>query len=171
MLNLIPVDLQETRFRIEGLSKITKIRGADKHETISKNVVEMSQNPWKIGPGTQQKTMLKNRAQKTRKISKNDSQISLQRWGDIKGKPSGAPLVAQTAFVIRKWAPNAPKVPSRIEKWAKNNTKELSELENELHKWTFFGSRRKWTPNVDPFRIQARRTARSAYNYSFIGSR
>ena len=30
VLNLIPLDLQETRFRIEGLSKITKTRGADK---------------------------------------------------------------------------------------------------------------------------------------------
>ena len=30
VLNLIPLDLQETRFRMEGLSKITKTRGADK---------------------------------------------------------------------------------------------------------------------------------------------
>ena len=32
VLNLIPLDLQETRF--EGLSKITKTRGADKSKTI-----------------------------------------------------------------------------------------------------------------------------------------
>ena len=30
VLNLFPSDLQETRFRMEGLSKITKTRGADK---------------------------------------------------------------------------------------------------------------------------------------------
>ena len=31
VLNLTPLDLQETRFRMEGLSKITKTRGADKY--------------------------------------------------------------------------------------------------------------------------------------------
>ena len=41
VLNLTPLDLQETRFRMEGLSKITKIRGADKSKTIQKNGVEM----------------------------------------------------------------------------------------------------------------------------------
>ena len=30
VLNLLPLDLQETRFRMERLSKITKTRGADK---------------------------------------------------------------------------------------------------------------------------------------------
>ena len=30
VLNLIPLDLQETRFRMEMLSKITETRGADK---------------------------------------------------------------------------------------------------------------------------------------------
>ena len=41
VLNLIPLDLQETRFRIEELSKITKTRGADKYTKISKHGVEM----------------------------------------------------------------------------------------------------------------------------------
>ena len=41
LLKLIPLDLQETRFRMEGLSKITKTRGADKNNKISKNGVEM----------------------------------------------------------------------------------------------------------------------------------
>ena len=41
VLNLIPLDLQETRFRIERLSKITKTRGAGKYKQISKNCVEM----------------------------------------------------------------------------------------------------------------------------------
>ena len=38
VLNLTPLDLQETRFRMEGLSKTTKIRGADKYENIQKKV-------------------------------------------------------------------------------------------------------------------------------------
>ena len=41
VLNLIPLDLQETRFRMERLSKITKARGADKYKKISKHCVEM----------------------------------------------------------------------------------------------------------------------------------
>ena len=40
MLNLIPLDLQETRFRMEGLSTITKTRGADKSKKYKKNVSE-----------------------------------------------------------------------------------------------------------------------------------
>ena len=39
--NLRPSDLQETRFRMEALSKITKTRGADKYKQISKKYVEM----------------------------------------------------------------------------------------------------------------------------------
>ena len=38
VLNLTPLDLQETRFRVEGLSKITKTRSADKYKQIQKNV-------------------------------------------------------------------------------------------------------------------------------------
>ena len=36
VLNLIPLDLQETRFRMQGLSKITKTRGADKYKKYKK---------------------------------------------------------------------------------------------------------------------------------------
>ena len=39
--NLTPLDLQETRFRMEWLSKTTKTRGADKYLKISKNGIEM----------------------------------------------------------------------------------------------------------------------------------
>ena len=42
VLNLTPLDLQETRFRMEGLSKITKTRGADKSKQIQKNGVKWS---------------------------------------------------------------------------------------------------------------------------------
>ena len=50
VLNLIPLDLQETRFRMEGLSKITKTRGADKSKTIQKNGVEMKPKSMKNRP-------------------------------------------------------------------------------------------------------------------------
>jgi len=41
VLNLTSLDLQETRFRMEWLSKITKTRGADKS---NKNTKEMCRN-------------------------------------------------------------------------------------------------------------------------------
>ena len=50
VLNLIPLDLQETRFRMEGLSKITKTRGADKSKQIQKKCVEMKPTSMKIRP-------------------------------------------------------------------------------------------------------------------------
>ena len=59
VLNLIPSDLQETRFRLERLSKITKTRGEDKYKQISKNCVEMKS------------TSMKNRL---RNSSKNEAQ-------------------------------------------------------------------------------------------------
>ena len=40
-----------------------------------KIVSKWSQNPWEIGPGTQQKTMLKSRAPKIKKYSKHDSKM------------------------------------------------------------------------------------------------
>ena len=36
VLNLIPLDLQETRVRMEWLSKITKIKGAEKYIKYNK---------------------------------------------------------------------------------------------------------------------------------------
>ena len=50
VLNLIPLDLQETRFRMEGLSKITKTRGADKSKTMPKYCVEMKLKSMKNRP-------------------------------------------------------------------------------------------------------------------------
>ena len=55
----------------------------------------------------------------------------------------GAPLVVQTVFVIKKWAPSAAKVLPRLEKLAKNYTKEIPECENELQKSTLFGAKQK----------------------------
>ena len=39
--HLIPLDLQETRFRMERLSKLTQTSGADKYKQISNKCVEM----------------------------------------------------------------------------------------------------------------------------------
>ena len=50
VLNVLPLDLQETRFRMERLSKITKTRGADKSKTIQKNGVEMKPKSMKNRP-------------------------------------------------------------------------------------------------------------------------
>ena len=50
VLNVTPSDLQETRFRMEGLSKITKTRGADKSKTIQQNGVEMKPKSMKNRP-------------------------------------------------------------------------------------------------------------------------
>ena len=44
VLNLIPLDLQETRFRMEWLSKITKTRGADKSKKYNQMVLKWNQN-------------------------------------------------------------------------------------------------------------------------------
>ena len=41
VLILEPSDLQKSCFRMEGLQKITKTRGADKYENIPKTSVEM----------------------------------------------------------------------------------------------------------------------------------
>ena len=45
--NLTPLDLQETRFRMEWLSKITKTRGADKYNKIRTNGIEMESTSMK----------------------------------------------------------------------------------------------------------------------------
>ena len=94
--------------------------------------------------------MLKNRAQQIKKNShmgpKNDT--------ILRGFPLGAPLVVQTAFVIKKWAPSAPKSAPK---------------DRESQKW-FPRIPRLWkrAPNVKPFRSLARRTAlttRSGFHY------
>ena len=50
VLNLTPLDLQETRFRVEGLSKTTKTRGADKYNKIQTNGVELEPKSMKHRP-------------------------------------------------------------------------------------------------------------------------
>ena len=74
MLNLTRLDLQETRFRMERLSKTTQIRGADK-----KNIKERCRNEVKIHekPASEpnKKQCLKTELKKT-----NKSQKLTQEW-------------------------------------------------------------------------------------------
>ena len=48
--NSTPLDLQETRFRVEGLPKITKARGADNYKYIAKNGAGMKPQSMKHRP-------------------------------------------------------------------------------------------------------------------------
>ena len=50
VLILEPSDLQKTCFRMEGLQKNTKTRGADKYENIPKTSVEMKAKSMKKQP-------------------------------------------------------------------------------------------------------------------------
>ena len=64
---------------MEELSKITKTRGADKSKTIQKNGVEMKPQSMKIRLQNSTKKMLKNRAQKTEKITKTDPKMAPEK--------------------------------------------------------------------------------------------
>ena len=97
-----------------------------------------------------QKRCLKTELKKPKK-SQNMTPTWLQKNEGILGEmPIGAPLVVQTVFVMKKWAPSPAKVLPRLEKWAKNDTKEPPECENEPQKSTPFGAKRKWAPKVNP---------------------
>ena len=50
VLNLARLDLQEMRFRMEWLSQITKIRGADKYKQISKKCIDVKPTSMKNQP-------------------------------------------------------------------------------------------------------------------------
>ena len=71
-------------------------------------VSKWSQNPWNIGPGPQQKTMLKNGATKINNIPKMTSKLDPKRDSILRVLLLVAPLVAQTAFVIKKCSKNGP---------------------------------------------------------------
>ena len=71
VLNLIPLDLQETRFRMEWLSKITKTRGADKYDKKSKICVEMKPKSMKNRLRNATKNEAKKKSPRNQKILKN----------------------------------------------------------------------------------------------------
>ena len=68
--NLRPSDLQETRFRMERLSKSTKTRGADKCKQISKNGVEIKPTSMKNWLRNATKNEAKTQSPKNQKILK-----------------------------------------------------------------------------------------------------
>ena len=68
VLNLLPLDLQETRFRMEGLSKITKTRGADKYNKISNNCAGMKPKSMKNRSRNSTKNEAQTQSSKNRKI-------------------------------------------------------------------------------------------------------
>ena len=123
---------------------------------------EWSQNPWKIGPGTQQKTKLKNRAPKIEKYSKNDPEMVPKEWLFIRGFASGGAFGGSNRFCDEKVGPQRSQSAPKNEKWAKITEKwtkhepkmapkrapsekmsaksrPFSEpSENELQKWTLW---------------------------------
>ena len=89
-----------------------------------------SQHPWKIGLRTQQKTMLKNRAQKTEKIRKNDAKMAPKKWHLFGGNPYWGAFGGPNRFCDEKVGPqrsqSAPKnekLAKMTEKWAKHEPK------------------------------------------------
>ena len=82
-----------------------------------------TQNPWKVGPGSQQKTMLKNRAQKTEKKSKNDSKMDPKKWGDFRGNASWGAVGGPNRFCDEKVGPRRSQSAPKNETWAKMTEK------------------------------------------------
>ena len=68
LLKLRPLDLQETRFRMEGLSKITKTRGANKYKQISKNGAEIKPKSMENRARNSAKNEAKKESPKNQKI-------------------------------------------------------------------------------------------------------
>ena len=155
-------------FEWNGCQKSLKPEVPTSTTKYQKIVSKWSQSPGKIGPGTQQKTMLKNRVPKIKKYSKNDSKMAPKKWGDFGGNAYWDAFGGPSRFCDEKVGPQrcqrAPKARKMSQKWHKRAPRV----------W-------KWAPKVDPFRsqaktrsksgpfgIQARRTARSALNNSSI---
>ena len=113
-----------------------------------KMVSKWSQNPWKIGPGTQQKTKLKNRASKIKKYSKNDPKMDPKKWRHFGGNPSWRTFGGPNRFCDQKVGPqccqSAPKTRKMSQKWHKRAPR-----------------MRKWARKVDPFRSQAKMSSKS----------
>ena len=60
-----------------------------------------------------QKRCLKTELKKPNKLTKNRPKMAPKNEGILGEMPIGAPLVVQTVFVMKKWAPSAPKVRPR----------------------------------------------------------
>ena len=76
VLNLIPLDLQETRFRMEKLSKTTKIRGADKYEKYKKWCRNEAEIHEKSASELNKKRCLKTKLKHRNNHQQNDSKMA-----------------------------------------------------------------------------------------------
>ena len=83
-------------------------------------VSKLSRNPWKNGPGTQQKMMLKNRCQQIKKYSKNDLEMVPKELVFIRGFASGGAFGGSNRFCDQKVGPqrsqSAPKARKMTQK-------------------------------------------------------
>ena len=84
--------------------------------------------------------MLKNKAQKIKKYSENDSQLGPKELGDFGGSACWGALVGPNLFWTLKWVPSAAKVLPMIDKLIKNYTKEPQDCEKELQQSSLFGA-------------------------------
>ena len=114
-------------------------------------VPKWSQNPWKIGPGTQQKTKLKNRWQQIKKYSKNDPQFGPKRWLYFGGGASWGTFGRPNRFWASNVAPQGSQSASNDRKINQKWPQRAPRLRKRASKFKLFGN-------------LARRTARSAYN-------
>jgi hypothetical protein len=99
-------------------------------------------NLWKMDPGAQQKTMLKNRPQQIDKCSKNDSQFVSKKWAHFRGGASWGTFGGPIHFLTLKMGPSAPKVLPMIQNWPKNDAKEPQDCEKELQKTSLSGPKK-----------------------------
>ena len=148
VLNLVLSDLQETRFRMEKLSKNTKTKGADKYKNKSKNCVEMNPKSMKNRFQNSTKTKLKNRHSKIKKYSKNNSKMDPKKWPDFGGNPSWRTCGGPHRFCDRKVGPQRCQSAPKARK-----------VSQKLHKRAPLV--RKRAPKVDPFRSQTKMRSKS----------
>ena len=87
-----------------------------KYQTI---LSKWSQNPWKIGPRTQQKTKLKNRAQKTEKFLKNHSKMAPKKCRNFGGNAHWDAFGGPNRFCDEKVGPQRSQSAPKNETWAK----------------------------------------------------
>ena len=106
--NVMPLDLQETCFRMEWSQTITKTRGADKSQKqLTKCVKIQPQSMQNRSRSSTKNDALKQMPNKTQKVN--------IYWGKCLLEHLWSPKPLK--FAIKKWAPSVPKVfPMMIEK-------------------------------------------------------
>ena len=141
--NSIPLDLQETRFRMEWLSKITKTRGVDKYKQISKNCVEMKPKSMENRSRNSNKNYAWKQGSENRKKTQKWLRNGSKKWGDFGGNAYWGAFGGPNRFCDEKVGPqrcqSAPKARKISKKWHKRAPRV-----------------RKWAPKVNPFRSQAK---------------